>query len=137
VKNRDDRVVVLNRVALSVIEEVRRDHPEFVFTHKGAPLKKMYGRVWRETRKKVGLEQVRVHDLKHTFGRRLRAADVPEEDRKDLLGHRSGRSITTHYSAAEIAKLIEYSNRVCQEEGCHNSDTVVFLEKRNRQRTGG
>jgi len=61
---------------------------------------------------------------------------VPEEDRKDLLGHRSGRSITTHYSEAEIARLIEYSNRVCRDDR-HNYDTIVFLEKRNRQGSGG
>ncbi len=35
VKNRTERLVVLNVVAKSVIEEVRGDHPEFVFTHKG------------------------------------------------------------------------------------------------------
>jgi len=57
---------------------------------------------------------------------------VPEEDRKDLLGHRSGRSVTTHYFMAEIAKLIAYSNRVCGDER-HKSDTIVFLEKRTRQ----
>jgi integrase len=31
VKNREDRLVVLNRVARSVIEEARGKHPEFVF----------------------------------------------------------------------------------------------------------
>ena len=46
-----------------------------------------------------GFRKIRVHDLKHTFGRRLRAAGVSFEDRQDLLGHRSGR-ITTHYSQA-------------------------------------
>jgi hypothetical protein len=59
--------------------------------------------------------QVRVHDLKHTFGRRLRAAGVSFEGRQDLLGHRSGR-ITTHYSAAELSKLIEAANRVCESD---------------------
>ena len=34
------------------------------------------------------------------------------EDRQDLLGHRSGR-ITTHYSAAELSRLLEAANRVC------------------------
>ena len=43
------------------------------------------------------------HDLKHTFGRWLRAAGVSFEDRQDLLGHRSGR-ITTHCSAAELTR---------------------------------
>jgi hypothetical protein len=57
----------------------------------------------------------RVHDLKHTFGRRLRAAGVSFEDRQDLLGHRSSR-ITTHYSAAELGKLIEAANLVCDSD---------------------
>jgi hypothetical protein len=33
---------------------------------------------------------VRVHDLKHTFGHRLRAVGVGFKDRKVLLGHKSG-----------------------------------------------
>lgn len=52
----------------------------------------------------MGLRQVRVHDLKHTFGRRLRAAGVPMETRKVLLGHKNG-DITTHYSAPELEEL--------------------------------
>jgi len=61
----------------------------------------------------VGLKQVRVHDLRHTFGQRLRAAGVPLEDRKTLLGHKCG-DITTH-SAPELAKVIEHAQRVCEE----------------------
>ncbi len=37
---------------------------------------------------------------------------VSFEDRQDLLGHRSGR-ITTHYSAAELTKLIDAAESVC------------------------
>ena len=51
--------------------------------------------------------------MKHTFGRRLRAAGVPLETRKVLLGHKSG-DITTHYSAPEIAELLEAANRVAE-----------------------
>jgi len=39
-----------------------------------------------------GFRRVRVHDLKHTCGRRLRAAGVGLEDRQDILGHKSGRN---------------------------------------------
>ena len=46
-----------------------------------------------------------VHNLRHTFGRRLRAAGVSNETRKALLGHVDG-DITTHYSAAELNELI-------------------------------
>ncbi len=48
-------------------------------------------------------------DLKHTFRRRLRAAGVPVEMRKVLLGHRNG-DITTHYSAPELEELLEATN---------------------------
>lgn len=73
----------------------------------------MLNSAWKCARTRAGLPQVRVHDLKHTFGRRLRAAGVSFEDRQDLLGHRSGR-ITTHYSAVELTRLIEAANQVCE-----------------------
>lgn len=65
---------------------------------------------WRKARKQSDLA-VRVHDLKHTFGRRLRSAGVSFEDRQDLLGHKSSR-ITTHYSTAELQNLWEAANKV-------------------------
>ncbi len=58
-----------------------------------------------------GFARIRIHDLKHTFGRRLRAARVLFETRQVVLGHKNG-SITTHYSGAEIGELIEGVNRI-------------------------
>ena len=68
---------------------------------------------WQSARKRAELPLARVHDLKHTFGRRLRAAGVSFEDRQDLLGHKSGR-ITTHYSGAELSNLVEAAEKACQ-----------------------
>lgn len=110
VKNGDDRLVVLNRAALEIVNRMRGRHSEFVFTYRNGPVTRMLNSAWMRARNKSGLRRVRVHDLKHTFGRRLRAAGVSFEDRQDLLGHRSGR-ITTHYSAPELARLIEAANR--------------------------
>ena len=39
---------------------------------------------WCRVGEKVGLKQVRAHNLKHIFGRRLTPAGVSFEDRKDL-----------------------------------------------------
>jgi integrase len=88
----------------------------------------MNNSAWRRARKKVGLVQVRIHDLKHTFGRRLRAAGVSFEDRQDLLGHKSGR-ITSHYSAAELGNLIEAANTVAA-QGSRKSPALVVLKKK-------
>jgi len=116
VKNGDERLVVLNRVARSVVDNRRNIHSTYVFTYRGAPITRMITSGWKRARARAGLQQVRVHDLKHTFGRRLRAAGVSFEDRQDLLGHRSGR-ITAHYSAAELSRLIEAAERVTEQNG--------------------
>lgn len=42
-----------------------------------------------------GFARIGVHDPKHTFRRRLRATRFSEEDRKALLGHRTGASRLT------------------------------------------
>ena len=126
VKNGDERLVVLNDIARSVVNACRGKHPTHVFAYKGKPVTRMLNSSWCRVRKILGLEQVRVHDLKHTFGRRLRAAGVSFEDRQDLLGHRSGR-ITTHYSAAELSKLIEAANSVCERSG--NKPELVVLRR--------
>ena len=85
---------------------------------------RMLNRAWLGARKQTGMSQVRVHDLKHTFGQRLRATGVGFEDRQDFLGHRSGRA-TTHYSAAELGRLIEAAERVCDAKG-RKSELVVL-----------
>jgi integrase len=124
VKNGDDRLIVLNRIATSVVEKQRGINPTHVFTYKGSPIGRMMTSSWKRARVRADLQQVRVHDLKHTFGRRLRAAGVSFEDRQDLLGHRSGR-ITTHYSAAELVRLIEATNSICSYSATH-SELVVL-----------
>lgn len=128
VKNREDRLVVLNSVARSVIEEVRGEHPVYVFTFRGNHIDRMLNSAWKKARIRAGLPQVRVHDLKHTFGRRLRSAGVSFEDRQDLLGHKSGR-ITTHYSAAELSNLIEETNKICSKAG--KSPVLTVLKNRH------
>ncbi len=128
VKNREERLVVLNRIASDVVETMRGKHPEYVFTYKGRPIQKMYGAAWRKARLRAELPTVRVHDLKHTFGRRLRAAGVSFEDRQDLLGHKSGR-ITTHYSRPELINLIQSANSVCP-KGDAKGTTLVMLKRK-------
>lgn len=105
-KNGQERVVVLNRIARSVVEAERHKHPRNVFTYKGHAIQWINSHAYRRAREKAGLPDVRVHDLRHTFGHRLRAAGVSFEDRQDLLGHKSGR-ITTYYSAPDLRRLIE------------------------------
>jgi integrase len=128
VKNGEQRLVVLNRVAKSVIESQRGGDADFVFTFRGKPIGTMHNTGWQKARIRAGLPQVRVHDLKHTFGRRLRAAGVSFEDRQDLLGHKSVR-VTTHYSKAELENLIDAADRVCETDSRKSPALVVLKQK--------
>ena len=148
IKNGEERMVVLNRVAKSVVESLRGMHPVYVFARvakkDGEPqrLTKIYNTAWKSARERAaivwqerhgelapeGFQNVRVHDLKHTFGRRLRAAGVSFEDRQDLLGHKSGR-ITTHYSRAELTNLIGAAEKVCSTES-RNTPATTWLRRK-------
>ena len=112
-KNSQERVVVLNSIARRVVNEQRGKSREFVFTYRGGKILRIHNWGWKLARGRASLSNVRVHDLRHTFGHRLRAAGVSFEDRQDLLGHKSDR-ITTHYSAPDIARLIEAVESVCK-----------------------
>ena len=70
VENGDDRVVILNQVARAVIESVRGEHAQFVFVRRGRPIRTMHNAAWQSARRRAGLSQVRVHELKHTRARR-------------------------------------------------------------------
>ena len=135
VKNGEDRLIVLNDVAKGVIDEARGDDPEFVFTYQyksgcRRPVTGINNSAWQRAREKVGLSQVRIHDLKHTFGHRLRFVGVSYQDIKDLLGHKS-REITTHYSSAEVENLIKAANKVCGHDQQKIPLTVLRLNNRS------
>src|SRR5207253_2237279 len=131
VKNGIERYVVLNRIAKAVIEGCRGEHEEFVFTEEmrggqRLPQSRMNNSGWKAARRRAaaryerelgrpcpaGFRSIRVHDLKHTLGYRLRAVGVQFEDRQSLLGHKAAH-VTTHYSAADISNLISCAERVC------------------------
>ena len=128
VKNGDERLVVLNTIANDIVNKQRGKNAEHVFTYNRTPITWMLNTAWLRARKSANLKQVRVHDLKHTFGRRLRSAGVSFEDRQDLLGHRSGR-ITTHYSAAELSRLLEAANSVCAKDSNTQPSEIVVLRR--------
>ena len=120
VKNRYDRWVVCNDVATRVINSVRGDDDTYVFVYRGNPIERMNNSAWRTAWKAAGLPVDNVylrgvHNLKHTFGRRLRAAGVPKSTRRVLLGH-IDEDVTDHYSMPELAELRDAVNKVSRKK---------------------
>jgi integrase len=123
-KARRAHVVILNDAAWSIVLSQRGLHPDCVFHYRKKPVRSMNSMAWQSARKAIGLPQVRVHDLRHTFATRLRAAGVSFEDRAALLGHACS-SMPIHYASADIGRLVELANRILDRTGTRTILRVV------------
>lgn len=141
------RVVVCNSVAQSVIEAVRGQHPEFVFVYRRErvknldqapamaykPIETMNNSGWQTGRKAAGLGDLHVHDLRHTVGMRLREAGIPEGTISDLLWH-STRSMTHHYSVAQIVELHAALEKIRADNGTWNKSLLTLRQEQEATR---
>jgi integrase len=114
-KSGRSHVVILNDAAQAVIQSMREKHEVYVFPFRGDRVWEMGNNGWKQARERAGLPKVRVHDLRHTFGMRLRYAGVSEEDRALLLGHAT-KSMPQHYATAIVERLVEQANKVRRSE---------------------
>ena len=119
-KGKRPHVLVLNDVAWKIVESCRGVDGEFVFVWRRErvknvdveplmpyrPVHTMNNTAFQTARRTAGLDRLRVHDLRHTFGQRLRDAGVSEEDRALLLGH-AMTGMPQHYATATIPRLVE------------------------------
>ena len=126
-KSKRPHVLILNDTAWRIVEEQRGKHAQHVFVYRRERVKNFddepvmkYHRVdtmnntaFQAARKAAGLPGVRGHDLRHTYGQRLREAGVPEEDRALLLGH-AVEGMAQHYATATVARLVELANSVTE-----------------------
>ena len=141
--------VVCNSIAQSIVDSVRGLHEERVFVwrrertraaevYQGKepmayrPVEMMNNSAWQRAREQAGLGDLHVHDLRHTVGMRLREAGVSEETRAVILWH-SSRSMTTHYSAAQVLEVRRALEAIKDERGLQNR-TLRSLAKEARQR---
>lgn len=142
---RQERVLVLNRVAQSVIESARGMHPEYVFVYRRInrktgitsicrPIETMNNTSWQRARKQAGLPDLHVHDMRHTVGMRLREAGVGEETRADLLWHKR-EGMPAHYSVAQIVELQNAIELVADEQNCSNRTLASIVQEARTART--
>lgn len=108
-KNGHPRPVILNSLAKRQVESARGNGDRvFKERYVSGP----FNKAWV----KAGLPddpliKKGIHNLRHTFGYRLRSADVSAEDRDALLGHHN-HSLTQHYAMPRIEKLYECVERI-------------------------
>ncbi|MES2191294.1 MAG: tyrosine-type recombinase/integrase [Pseudomonadota bacterium] len=123
-KGKRVHVLILNDVAWDIVEACRGRHKKYVFVYRREREKNfdrepamafhrigtMNNTGYQAARASVGLQKVRIHDLRHTFAQRLRDAGVSDEDRALLLGH-AIEGMPQHYASATVARLVETANK--------------------------
>jgi integrase len=104
-KNGKPQVLVLNRIARQILESMRGYHDVYVFGKAHHMTDSIWQRAWKEAGLPTGKEYCKgVHNLRHTFGKRLRDAGVEERDVRDLL-HHMPKNVTRTYSSPELRNL--------------------------------
>lgn len=119
-RQKERGIVPLNTVARGIVQRRREaaltDDGERVITFRGVSVDRIVNSAWRRARKAIGIPDLHFHDLRHTFGYRLRDAGVDWETRRDLMRHATG-DVTSHYSAADLEHLFECAERVTKPKG--------------------
>lgn len=124
-KTNRKHVLILNDTAWKIVERHRGRHEDFVFVYRRertvnvdqAPAMEFHrvgtqnNTAFQSARDGAKLAKFRIHDARHTYGQRLRAAGVSKEDRSLLLGH-AVADMPEHYATAEVARLVEMANSV-------------------------
>jgi integrase len=142
-----DRVAVCNSVAQSIIESVRGQHPEFVFVDRRErikdfdqlaampyrPIQTINNTAWQTARRKAGLDDLHVHDLRHTVGMRLREAGVPQVTTSDLLWH-VNKDMTHEYTLAQIAELHGAIEKIREDSGRWNRSLAMLKREQEERR---
>ena len=137
---KQDRVVVCNSVAQSIIESVRGMDAEFVFVYSQAvekpcyrPIETMNNTAWQKWRLRCGLGDFRPHDMRHTVGMRLREAGVSEATRADILWH-SREGMTAHYSMAQVVEIRAALELITDEKHASNVSLASIIQRQRAAR---
>ena len=93
------RRVFLNAPARAILERQPQSESAWVFPSPADPKRPLSGNLplWYAVRKEVGIEDVRLHDLRHTFASHAVLRGIPLPVISRLLGHKRP-SMTMRYA---------------------------------------
>lgn len=110
-KNDDPLTTPLNDMALAILDALRGEHPEYVISYKGEPLKRVNTRAWRNALARAGIENFRWHDLRHTWASWLRQQGVPTWALQQLGGWRDPKMVD-RYAHIQVDHLKPFATKL-------------------------
>ena len=128
------RKVYLNSEARAIIKRQPRSGSQYVFPSQMNPSQPFPRNLslWRLVRKRAGIEDVRLHDLRHTFASWAVIRGVPLPTVARLLGHRQV-SMTLRYAHVqdkEVEAAAERVGRIITNICGHQAHSLMAAESR-------
>lgn len=110
----------IHRDLTAVLDRIPREHMAIVHTRSGTPYTAFgFRSTFRAELKRIGLQGLQFHGLRHTAGRRLAEAGCTDREIMAILGHRTAEMVTRYTRGAEQERLADAA--------------VVKLETRTRK----
>jgi integrase len=110
-KARKAIAVPLSAAAVVVIREQLGKHSAHVFSYRGHPVRQVNTKAWRAGLQRVGIENFRWHDLRHTWASWHAQAGTPLHVLQELGGWECVEMVRK-YAHLSTAHLTEYVDRV-------------------------
>ena len=106
--------VPLSDRAVEIIIKCRGNNPTRVFTYKGEPVRRANGKAFRNACKKVGIEDFRWHDLRHTWATWHVQRGTPLEVLQELGGWSDFKMVKryAHFSHDHLRKYVEVTPKI-------------------------
>lgn len=99
-KNRKPISVNLNTRAMEVLNRQVGKHPTRVFTCKGKPISQIVSSTWKSALEKAGIENLRWHDLRHTWATWLRQLGTPTHELQRMGGWKTAAMVERYAHVA-------------------------------------
>jgi len=105
-KGKEDIHISLSQFSVELLQRQVGKHEERVFTYAGKPVGQINTRAWRKALKRVGIENFRWHDLRHTWASWLVQSGTPMYDLQEMGGWKSSEMVRryAHLAPAQMAK---------------------------------
>ncbi len=103
--------ISLNAEAILVLRRQMGEHPRFVFTHRGKPVRNVNTKAWKAALRRVGIADFRWHDLRHTWASWHAQAGTPPNVLQELGGWESA-DMVRRYAHLAPDHLAEFAERL-------------------------
>lgn len=106
-KGKRTHTIPLSETMVEILQGRLGQHPDYVFTYRGEPIRYVNNHGWKSALKRAGLQDFRWHDLRHTFASHHAMGGTPLQVLQELGGWKSA-AVMQRYAHLSRDHLRQY-----------------------------